>query len=168
MEIPGSPIHQIHNLLEKKEDLEQKISEQEKLIKKDKELLRELTENLIPDLMNEMGLSEFKTKDGKTVSIEKFYSASISKDRFETASEWLRETNNDGIIKHEILVPVGRETELLEKVTAILSEAGVGFENKESVHHSTLRAFVKERIENGQPLPLDLFGVHIGTRVKVK
>jgi hypothetical protein len=45
-----------------------------------------------------------------------------------------------------------------------------GFEvtQKEQVHSGTLKAFVKERIEKGQEIPNDLFGVFTGERAFIK
>jgi len=36
------------------------------------------------------------------------------------------------------------------------------------VEPMTLKAFVKEQIERGNDLPLDLFGVFVGQRAKIK
>ena len=45
-----------------------------------------------------------------------------------------------------------------------------GFEvmQKQEVHSGTLKAFVKERIENGEEVPTDLFGVFTGERATIK
>ena len=44
----------------------------------------------------------------------------------------------------------------------------VDYENRKSVHPSTLKAFVREQIEMGKELPLDLLGVHIGQRSEIR
>ena len=49
-----------------------------------------------------------------------------------------------------------------------LDHIGVDYENKKSVHPSTLKAFVREQIERGKILPLDLFGIHIGQRSEIR
>ena len=46
-------------------------------------------------------------------------------------------------------------------------EKGYVAEAKTEVHPSTLRAFVKERVENGDEFPTDLFGAWVGQRAVV-
>ena len=45
---------------------------------------------------------------------------------------------------------------------------GLHPEQTESVHSSTLRAFVKERVENRDNFPMDLFGAFTGQRAVLK
>jgi hypothetical protein len=40
-------------------------------------------------------------------------------------------------------------------------------ELSQNVHWQTLRAFVREMVESGAALPLDLFGVFIGRKAKL-
>ena len=39
---------------------------------------------------------------------------------------------------------------------------------KRDVHPSTLKAFVRERVEAGDDFPMDLFGAFIGQRATIK
>jgi len=41
-------------------------------------------------------------------------------------------------------------------------------QQKEDVHASTLKAWVRERIEAGDEFPMDLFGAFIGQRAIIK
>ena len=40
-------------------------------------------------------------------------------------------------------------------------------DKKTEVHSSTLRAFVKERVENGEEFPMELFGAFVGQRAVI-
>ena len=40
-------------------------------------------------------------------------------------------------------------------------------ETKREVHASTLRAFVKERVEAGDEFPMELFGAWVGQRATI-
>ena len=57
-----------------------------------------------------------------------------------------------------------KAAEFLSKV----SEQGLLPEQAESVHSSTLRAWVKDQTEKGEPFPMELFGAHIGQRALIK
>jgi hypothetical protein len=41
-------------------------------------------------------------------------------------------------------------------------------ETKTHIHAATLKAFVKERIENGKPIDLDMFGAFIANAAEIK
>lgn len=41
-------------------------------------------------------------------------------------------------------------------------------EQNEKIEPSTLRAFVKERVEQGDEFPMELFGAYIGQRAVIK
>jgi hypothetical protein len=49
-----------------------------------------------------------------------------------------------------------------------LSDGGYSVNQKQWVEPMTLKAFVKEQVEKGAPLPMDLFGVYIGKKAKVR
>ena len=41
-------------------------------------------------------------------------------------------------------------------------------DQKKEVHPQTLKAFVKEQLQKGQAVPMDLFGVFTGHRATIK
>jgi len=49
-----------------------------------------------------------------------------------------------------------------------LRERGYDPEQKTHIHAMTLKAFVRERIESGAPIDLDLFGAHIMNTAEIK
>ena len=50
----------------------------------------------------------------------------------------------------------------------MLNEEDINYENKKAVHPSTLKAFVKEQIERGKSLPLDILGVYVGQKSEIR
>lgn len=121
--------------------------------------LKDLAERQLPDLLRSVGLTEMLLVGGRRISTKTDYFASIPKGSAATYA-WLRERNMGGIIKEEISVVAGLRTRL--------TEAGIPFEAKETVHPSTLRAFAKEQAEAGNPLPPELFQVHAVERAVIK
>ena len=41
-------------------------------------------------------------------------------------------------------------------------------QQKTDVHPQTLKAWVRERVENGESFPMELFGAYIGQRATIK
>ena len=123
--------------------------------------LDKILRGYIPDIMTELGLEDFKLTDGSKIVVKDDIKCGISEERKPVAFEWLRANEYDGIIKTNVSVSFGKgEAELAEQARDALIEAG--FRDAaivDSVHHSTLKSFVKERLEAGTNIPLDTFGV---------
>ena len=49
-----------------------------------------------------------------------------------------------------------------------LKSKGHNVSQKKKVEPQTLKAFVKEAIQNGQNVPMDLFGVYISNKTTIK
>jgi hypothetical protein len=62
----------------------------------------------------------------------------------------------------------GRDEEEDAKQFYSMAESrGYCAETKREVHASTLRAFVKERVEAGDEFPMELFGAWVGQRATI-
>jgi len=133
------------------------------------ELVRRIEEVDLPDAMAAIGMQKFVLTTGETVDVKTEYHASIPKAREGEAFNWLREHNADALLKRIVSVQFGRgEDDAAGEIAAMLeNEYSLPVEQKLSVHPSTLKSFVKERIEEGAELPQDLFGVHIINRARV-
>ena len=149
-------------------DVDSKIEEAEKKLKVLKQDRQKLTTELIPGVMDEMGVERLDV-DGVTVTRKLIVSASISEENREKAFTWLRENNLDDIIKNDVVVSFGRgEDNYAKNAVGILREQGFDPEVKTHIHAMTLKAFVKERIEDGKPIDLDLFGAYVVNAAEIK
>ena len=119
-------------------------------------------------MMQEMNITKLKLKDGQSVEVGNFYSASILPDKQEDAFKWLRENGLGDIIKNEITVTFGRGEDNKAAEYANLAR-GNGFEpvQKIGVNPMTLKALVRERLESGQDVPADLFKPFEGNQTKI-
>tara|TARA_Y100000114_G_scaffold8542_1_gene6725 strand:- start:2364 stop:2942 length:579 start_codon:yes stop_codon:yes gene_type:complete len=143
-------------------------SKQEELNKAKKELLR-LTDEELPSVLTEMGLSGLKLDDGSEVTIKKIFGASIPNDQKEEAHQWLRNNGFGDMVKNIVSVNFGMgEDEQAHAMTKQLQDAGLDPEQVERVHSSTLRAWVKEQTEKGNEFPMELFGAFIAQRAIIK
>jgi hypothetical protein len=55
-----------------------------------------------------------------------------------------------------------------DRYMKILEGHGLLPEQNTGVHSSTLKAWIKERMEAGDEFPMDLFGAYIGQRAIIK
>jgi len=146
-----------------------KVERLDRELKDEKQALLKLTDEDLPSTMADLGLSKFSLDDGSTVEVKPTYGASILvKDR-PAAYEWLRENGFDDIIKNVISCQFGRgEDDQASAFHAFASQQGYQADQNESIHASTLKAFVKERIETGEDFPHTLFGAYVGQRAIIR
>lgn len=136
-----------------------------KLLKAEKHKLS--IEN-IPALMDEMGLERIDV-EGLTVERKMMVHASIPQDRKEEAFAWLRENNLDDIIKNDVTCSFGKgEDNVAGDVVGLLYEKGFNPKTKTHIHPSTLKAFIKERVTDGKPIDLDVFGAFIANAAQIR
>tara|TARA_R100000479_G_C6310338_1_gene173790 strand:- start:37 stop:609 length:573 start_codon:yes stop_codon:yes gene_type:complete len=152
-------------------DLQEKteqIAASEEYLKGLKAEKQRMATEQIPMLMDQMGIERLDV-DGATVQLKPFVSASIPADRRQEAYAWLREHGLDDIIKNDVTVSFGRgEDNLAGDVMYDLEQKGYHPEKKTHIHSMTLKAFVKERVEKGLPIDLDLFGAYVARTADVK
>lgn len=149
-------------------DKEATIADLEAKLKEEKKALLKLTDEDLPTMLSEIGLSSMKLDDGSEVTVKPTYGANILVDNRPQAYEWLREHGYDDIIKNTVFCQFGRgEDDKASAFKAFAAQEGHLAEQKEEIHPQTLRAFVKERTENGETLP-EVFGVYVGQRAVVK
>jgi hypothetical protein len=149
-------------------DLEDEIQNAEESISKLKEKARILSQVEIPAMMHEMHITKLKLKDGESVEVKPFYSASIPPEKQEEAFTWLRNNGLGDIIKNDVTVTFGQGEDNKAAQYAVLAR-GQGFEpiQKVGVHSQTLKAVVRERVEAGLDMPSDIFKTFAGNQTKI-
>ena len=168
-EISSEDLMGIADLVKAQVNLEQQIAKASESLQEMQDTLRRISETTIPEAMMAIGLSEVKLQTGESVTIKKYYSASIPGERSTEALAWLRKTGNDDIIKNNVICQFGKgEDDVATLAVELLRSKGLTPEQKTFVHPMTLKSFVKERIENAQELPQELFGVYVGNKTVIK
>ena len=148
---------------------EDQVAHLEDQLKESKKELLKLTDEDLPAMLQELGLSSFSLDDGSNVEVKPTYGASIKVDNRPAAFEWLREHGYDDIIKNTVACSFGRgEDDRASAFAAFAEKEGYFAEQKTEVHPQTLRAFVKERVEAGDEFPMELFGAYVGQRAVIK
>jgi len=168
-EVDNDDVAELTKLARQAVQMENEIAALEERLNEAKERHRQLVEVTLPEALMEKGVKEIKLIDDRVLGYETKVVASITERNKPEAFDWLRKHGHDDLIKHEIKTVFGRgEEERAEGVKALLSAHNVPFKDTETVHWQTLRAFVREQMDKGNPPPSDLFGVHIINRAFIK
>lgn len=149
--------------------IEKDIEDLEATLAEKKEALRNLTDERIPDALKEIGMKSFEMADGSEIEVKPFYSASIPADRRGEAYEWLRAHGFDDIIKNTVSVQFGRgEDDAAGELINVIRKQGLLPEQAEKIESQTLKAWVREMVEQGTEFPTELFGAYTGLKAKIK
>jgi len=170
IEASNDQLKQVGELAQKAEDLKAEVDALEQERKARKAELDKLLNNDLPAVMDEAGLSEFKTSNGRKIKVEEVVSASIPKARLDEALSWLREQGHGDLIKHELKVSLGKGSDNIvpEVKNALWRDYGLDPTDSETVHSQTLSAFCREQMANGVELPEDLLGLYAARVAKLK
>jgi regulator of replication initiation timing len=159
---------QLSQLVRNLRNVEQQIEDAETHLKALKAEKHRLSVENIPQLMDEMGVERLDV-DGVTVERKMIVSASIPAARKDEAFSWLRDNGLDDIIKNDVTCSFGKgEDNVAGDVVGLLQERGFDPKTKTHVHPSTLKAFVKERVTDGKPIDLDMFGAFISNAAQIR
>lgn len=169
-EVGDNSLKAIRALGEKLRDLHQEVANYEDLIRVKKAEINEMEKNAVPQLMTEIGLKEFTLEDGSFVEIKDVVSGSIPKDNANAALKWLRDNGFADLIKSqiEVLFNKGEEKKAVNILLKLREEYEVQAALTSGVHAQTLCAWAREQLSQGKEIPLELLGIWVGRRAKMK
>ena len=122
----------------------------------------------IPSMMDEMGVQRLDVEN-LSVSLKPLINASIPPTRRDEAYQWLRDNGLDDIIKNDVIMSFGKgEDNMAGDIMYELEKRGMHPEKKTHIHSMTLKAFIRERVEKGLPIDLDLFGGYVARTAIIK
>ena len=149
--------------------LEESVAAQEQLLKEQKKALHVILDEQLPEALESMGLQKFTLTDGAEISVKPIYAASIPVNRREEAFQWLRDHEFGDLVKNNVTVTFGRgEDDIAKEFVGTVHTLGLMPNQTEKVEPMTLKAWLRERVEAGGPIPLDLFGAYISTHATIK
>lgn len=143
---------------------EEEVAKAENALATAKKKLARLSEYVIPDVMEEMGINEYKTNDGLTIKLKQAIRASISEVNRSDAFGWMTDHDHEAMIKTSIVIEKPAllddfdNAEKLKEALKLVMDSLPNIEAK-SIHSSTLSAFVRDKLEDGEEIPLDTFSV---------
>ncbi len=168
--VPQSDLAEIKELGDSLKDLDNAILSQEAELSNLKSKRKKVAEELLPELMSKSGLKLIQLNDDTKIQLNDFVDARIKNPS--EAFDWLRETNNDSIIKNQITITLDRgDDSIAEELTNKLKEEyDIDADRKIAIHHSTLKSFCRDALDNpelAESLPREAFGIYEGQRAKI-
>ena len=158
----------LSSLVKDLDQLTMDINEKEEELKSLKLQKHLMSTEQIPAMMDEMGVQRLDVEN-LSVSLKPLINASIPPTRREEAYQWLRENDLDDIIKNDVILSFGKgEDNIAGDIMYDLEQRGMHPEKKTHIHSMTLRAFIRERVEKGLPIDLDLFGAYVARIADIK
>ena len=109
--------------------------------------------------------------EGNQVTLQQFVSGTMPKDPLQKdiAFAHLRDIGAEDFIKNEISVRFGlNEDNKVKAVQADLDDRGFDTATRTWVEPMTLKKLLRERVEAGQEIDLEMFNGYVGTIAKIK
>ena len=144
------------------------LEEQAKQVRKQALHLRS---KVMPELMAELGLLEFKADTGHEFTVADIISGALPKDPVGRAAaiSLLESYGAADLIKTDLTLEFGRkEYQEAQDLANKLHLDGYDVEMETGVHAQTLSAFARERLRKGEDIDFDKLGLSLLRQVKVK
>ena len=162
-------LSQITNTVREFLAAERDVKAAEETLKAAQDRLRNISETQLPMLMDEAKQKVLTTEDSYQVARSEVIRASISVENMPKAAEWLISNGQGAIIKRELSLKFGKgEEDQANEAVETLRARKFAPVDKMSVHPQTLGSVVRELLEAGKEIPMDLLGVYVQPVVKVK
>ncbi len=153
-------------------ELQAQIEQAEAYLKGLKDELQLIEEGNLPSVMQECGLIEFKLSDGSKITIRPAFQGGIVKedlDKRRVQIDWVAENGGKSLIKDSFDIVFSKnEYEQAQQVKKLLDLNAVPYKESETVHAASLGAFIKEKISNGEVVPLEELGWRYFQKATIK
>ena len=172
-EVSGGDLELLTGLAERQIELEAKIAERQEEIKDLEAQVREISWKQIPELFESLYMELFRLQDGSEITVVEQLRLSIPKDeeRHAEVIAWLIENNGSYLIKEEFGFKFDKGQGDAAKQFAEYCEKYPGRLNMahfEGVETNSVKAFIKNKLEEGEEVPLSMLGGHRQTIAKIK
>lgn len=162
-------LEKLVDLAEALQAKDKEVVEAEDVLSKLKNEADTLRHRTIPAIMDRLKMESFTLSDGSSIVVKKDIKCGLTVERKPAGLQWIRARGDDGIIKTELSLSFGKGDEVKAKeAEKVLREQGFAPEVSEGVHPQTLKSYVKERMEAGDNIPLDTFGVFEFKEAQIK
>jgi hypothetical protein len=161
---------ELTDLANELERVDAEIVEAELQLSNLKQNRKTIAEEHLPTLMEQAGIETLKLASGRKIEVKEFVDAKIKDPNI--VFQWLRDTNNDSIIKNEISVSLGRGDDALaqEIISTLKEKHDIEANVRVGIHNMTLKSFCRDALDNpelAETLPKEAFGIYQGKRAKV-
>lgn len=151
-----------------------------------KERRRELEQQIIPDLMTQVGMKEITLAGDVKLIVDDYVTGNIPsitsiescddpiertslEQRRVAAFKWLRANKAADLIRNTIKADFGAGyAKDAARIVKELQAQGFKASRDENVHPATLTKFLREKIQQGQEVPSDTFNIFNGRKATLK
>lgn len=162
----------IASLAREAEDAEIAVADAEEALRLARERLADVVERRLPEAMDAIGMENFSAGGLKVTVQDDVQVKQPPKNQRQAAYEWLRNNDQGGLVRLEVAVQFGpgeteqeRAKSLLEDLTADGYAQAVAAED---VNTTSLKAFLRRALREGQSPPLELFGARAVRVAKIE
>lgn len=148
---------------------EGEVDRLEKQLKAAKTRFDGIRDKHLPEAMDNAGVKAFTLTDGRKLSLKEELTCSVPAARKGEIVLKLRDLGHGDLISNVLTVEIDKGKDNM--ASALEAEAiNLGFKpsRDESVNTGTLKALLREKIENGDEVDLGFFGAHLVRRAKIK
>lgn len=138
------------------------VTKLEGLLKLAEAALRRVEEGELPNLMDEVGITELKLGKGWQLAITRKYSVKPAEKNRQKVVDWMEKKGFSGIVKREFVISFGKEDEAwVRKFEGDLKKRKKQLDTVRNrrIESATLRKHVLEMLEEGISVPRKLFGI---------
>lgn len=167
---PSDKLEVLHKTLDEATALEEVVAQLTEDLRVAGSALNLLKTSRIPELMTELQMSDL-TRNGWNVKISEFVSGSLPKDDEPRAKAiaWLEAHEGGALIKSELSLTFAKsQHDEAKKLADELAGKGFPVALTSGVHASTLQAFARERMKNGEAIDTEVLGLYTGQVAKIK
>lgn len=166
----GGNLAEVKGVVDRWLTLQAELSQAELLVKRLEASIKDIEEGLLPSMFEEAKMSKASLEDGTALTMDEEIYTSVPKDTKMQAIDWLIKHGGSGIVKTEVKQLFGTEQldVAMKEYNRIAGRKGANVTIDQSVHASTLRSFIKERIKAGVKFPANLFSIQTVTKVSIK
>jgi hypothetical protein len=169
--LPTDRLERLTALVKTQKEIEASIADTESRLSDLGSRLRMVSEENIPALLDELGLSDVRLSDGTKVSVKETLRASVAADGKYTPFilSWLDREGHGDLVKNDVTVSFGRgEDAQAGELVAALAERGLSPSRRKTVNNQSFTALLRELLEAGEEVPLDEMGVGVQRRSILK
>lgn len=138
-------------------------------LKASKKKLEDIEQRELPELMEGMGLTEFRCSNGLKVKLKEDCKVSIPAAERARAYAWMDEHGFGDLVKRAFQIRFGRDDREAAEMFAeeLAAKTHLDVEQKHEIHSATLKKFARERLAEGDELPSELFNVFEFYKIQV-
>jgi hypothetical protein len=156
----GNTLAMLNQLAEDQLAAEQALLDAEESVERAKAHLNDISQRQIPEALEELGLTQFATDKGLTIEIKEKIYAGLSEKNRPAGIKWLEDNGLGALVKRKVSIyaPKG-SPERAQSVAEMARTAGLEVDDALSVHPTSLTAALREKLEEGEDVPVELFGI---------